>query len=244
MPTTPSNRIITVGAAQLGPISLDETRAEVVDRLIGLLEKAREKGCGFGGVSGAGADHVLSALALRGSGSDRRLLSSGRCRGQETQALFDKAADYRHRLLPRLCGGWVRDRWERTAGTKRYNTCILVDQTGAIVGKYRKVHLPGHAGPQAGAQVAASGKGLFRRRRSRLPGLAHHGRGSWALCICNDRRWPETYRVMGPAGGGDDHARLQHAGDGSRPGGSSRPIWPACTTISPCSPAPIRTPPG
>ncbi|MFQ5483541.1 MAG: nitrilase-related carbon-nitrogen hydrolase, partial [Nitrospinaceae bacterium] len=38
-------RMLTVGAAQLGPISREEPRAAVVDRLIALLAQAGGKGC-------------------------------------------------------------------------------------------------------------------------------------------------------------------------------------------------------
>jgi N-carbamoyl-D-amino-acid hydrolase len=34
---------------------------------------------------------------------------------------------------------------ELTPDGHHFNTAILVDRSGAIVGKYRKVHLPGHA---------------------------------------------------------------------------------------------------
>ena len=34
---------------------------------------------------------------------------------------------------------------ELTSDNHRFNTSILVDRAGRIVGKYRKVHLPGHA---------------------------------------------------------------------------------------------------
>ena len=38
-------RIITIGAAQLGPIQKDHTRQQVVARLIDLLRKAHSAGC-------------------------------------------------------------------------------------------------------------------------------------------------------------------------------------------------------
>src|SRR3546814_16211197 len=44
---TVSQRIVTVGAAQLGPIARDETRAQVVDRLVALLRRAKARGCGL-----------------------------------------------------------------------------------------------------------------------------------------------------------------------------------------------------
>ncbi len=38
-------REIIVGAAQLGPIAREETRSQVVERLIRLLRQAKEQGC-------------------------------------------------------------------------------------------------------------------------------------------------------------------------------------------------------
>ncbi|MGA1722608.1 MAG: nitrilase-related carbon-nitrogen hydrolase, partial [Ilumatobacteraceae bacterium] len=38
-------REIHVGAAQLGPIARDESRSQVVDRLIALLREGSERGC-------------------------------------------------------------------------------------------------------------------------------------------------------------------------------------------------------
>ena len=38
------SRIITVGAAQLGPIQKAESRASVVERMLALMAKGRERG--------------------------------------------------------------------------------------------------------------------------------------------------------------------------------------------------------
>ena len=40
---------------------------------------------------------------------------------------------------------------EEDGPTRRFNTAILVGPDGAIVGKYRKIHLPGTAEPVADA---------------------------------------------------------------------------------------------
>ncbi len=38
-------RVITVGAAQLGPIARDEPRSSAVERMVVLLRQAKERGC-------------------------------------------------------------------------------------------------------------------------------------------------------------------------------------------------------
>ncbi len=38
-------RVITVGAAQLGPVARRDSRADVVKRLVGLLGQAHARGC-------------------------------------------------------------------------------------------------------------------------------------------------------------------------------------------------------
>ncbi len=58
-------RVLTVGAAQLGPIGRAETRDEVVERLLVLLHRAAEAGCELVVYPGAGAHDVLPALVSR-----------------------------------------------------------------------------------------------------------------------------------------------------------------------------------
>ena len=108
-----------------------------------------------------------------------------------TRPLFETAA--RHQIAISL--GYA----ELTSDGHRFNTSILVDRDGKIIGKYRKVHLPGHAEFDPNRSFQHLEKRYFE------PGDL--GFGVWrmmggilGMCICNDRRWPETYRVMGLQG--------------------------------------------
>ena len=74
---------------------------------------------------------------------------------------------------------------------RRFNTSILVDKEGRIIGKYRKIHLPGTATETPGRQGQHLEKQYFE--------VGDLGFGVWrtfggiiGMCICNDRRWPET----------------------------------------------------
>jgi predicted amidohydrolase len=81
----------------------------------------------------------------------------------------------------------------------RYNTSILVDREGEIVGRYRKVHIPGHENHEPWRNF----QHLERRYFEESPeGFHVHEAfgGIFGMAICNDRRWPETYRVMGLQG--------------------------------------------
>ena len=40
-----SERVITVGAAQMGPIAASESRADVVERLLAHMREAHRRGC-------------------------------------------------------------------------------------------------------------------------------------------------------------------------------------------------------
>ncbi|MDG2114062.1 MAG: nitrilase-related carbon-nitrogen hydrolase, partial [Actinomycetota bacterium] len=79
------------------------------------------------------------------------------------------------------------------------NTSILVDKTGTIIGKYRKVHLPGHSEPQPGRDFQHLEKRYFEPGDLGFPVFRGFD-GIMGMAICNDRRWPETYRVMGLQG--------------------------------------------
>ena len=74
-----------------------------------------------------------------------------------------------------------------------------MDGSGAIIGKYRKVHLPGHREHEPWRPFQHLEKRYFEKGDLGLSGLRRVGR-QIGMCICNDRRWPETWRVLGLAG--------------------------------------------
>lgn len=187
------SRIVTVGAAQLGPIARSETRAEVVARMVELMRQAKSHGCDL---------VVYPELALTtffprwyferqteiDAWFEREMPS------KETATLFAEAA----RLQMGFHLGFAELTHEAGA-THRYNTAILVDKSGKTVLKYRKVHLPGHAEHEPWRQFQHLEKRYFEVGNLDFPVARAFG-GIMGMCICNDRRWPETYRVMGLQG--------------------------------------------
>ncbi|MFO1363118.1 MAG: N-carbamoyl-D-amino-acid hydrolase [Burkholderiales bacterium] len=187
------SRIVTVGAAQLGPIARAETRTQVVARLLALMRQAKAHGCDL---------VVYPELALttffprwyfeRQEEIDaffERALPSA-----ETQPLFDAARE----LGIGFYLGYA-ELTEEGGRTRRFNASILVDKSGRIVGKYRKVHLPGHAEHEPWRRFQHLEKRYFETGDLGFPVFRAFG-GILGMCICNDRRWPETYRVMGLQG--------------------------------------------
>jgi predicted amidohydrolase len=183
-------RIVTIGAAQLGPIQRAHSRADVVERLVGLLRQAAERGCDL---------VVFPELALttffpRWPMSDQLEIDSFFDRempGPETAPLFREAA--------RLGVGFVLGYAELTPTGEHFNTSILVDGTGAIVHRYRKVHLPGHDDFEDWRRFQHLEKRYFDVGPEGFTVTRAFG-GIVGLLICNDRRWPEAYRSLGLQG--------------------------------------------
>jgi predicted amidohydrolase len=88
---------------------------------------------------------------------------------------------------------------ERTPEGRRFNSAILTDRAGNITGKYRKVHLPGHAEFDPARSFQHLEKRYFEPGDLGFPVWRSLG-GILGLCICNDRRWPETWRMLGLQG--------------------------------------------
>ncbi len=186
-------RKLEAAVAQLGPIHLADGRDAVVARLMALLREAHGRGASF---------VVFPELALttffpRWWMTDQTEIDrffEREMPSRETRPLFDLAAE----LRVGFCLGYAE--LTREAGeTRHYNTAILVERDGRIVGRYRKIHLPGHSEhlPQA----------PFQHLEKRYFDVGNEGFRVWraydavvGMCICNDRRWPETWRVMGLQG--------------------------------------------
>ena len=186
-------RIVTVAAAQLGPIAKAETRPQVVKRLIELMGQAKSHG----------ADLVVyPELALTtffprwfyerqediDAWFEREMPSA------DTRPLFDEAG----RLGLGFCLGFAELTVEE-GRTRRFNTSILVDKAGKVALKYRKIHLPGHAEQEPWRRFQHLEKRYFETGNLGF-GVTRAFGGIMGMCICNDRRWPETYRVMGLQG--------------------------------------------
>ncbi|MBA3520051.1 MAG: N-carbamoyl-D-amino-acid hydrolase, partial [Rhizobiales bacterium] len=135
-------RIVHAAAAQMGPIARSETRKDTVRRLIALMREAKARGAEL---------VVFTELALttffpRWLIEDEAELDSFFERdmpGRETAPLFEEA----RRLGIGFYLGYA-ELAQDNGRKRRFNTSILVDGGGRIIGKYRKVHLPGHSEPQ------------------------------------------------------------------------------------------------
>jgi predicted amidohydrolase len=106
---------------------------------------------------------------------------------KETQPLFDEAK--------KLGIGFNIGYAELTPEGRRFNTAILVGPDGSIVGKYRKIHLPGHAEHKP--------KAAFQHLEKKYFEVGDLGFRVWkfmgaiaGMLICNDRRWPEAFRCL------------------------------------------------
>jgi predicted amidohydrolase len=186
-------RRLRVAAAQLGPIHRGDSRGSAVSRMVALLREASRAGCSL---------VVFPELALttffpRYFMEDPAEVDSHFEREMPNEAvapLFDEA-----RALG--CGFYLgyAELAEEEGRTRRFNTSILVERDGRIVGKYRKVHLPGHAERRPDAPFQHLEKRYFEVGDLGFPVWRAFG-GIVGMCICNDRRWPETFRVMGLKG--------------------------------------------
>lgn len=186
-------RILKVAVAQLGPTQRADTRARVVERMLTLMDKARAKRCALIVFPELALTSFFPRWYMEDQAEIDRWFETA-MPNRDTGPLFAAARRYRMGFYL----GYAEKVEERGA-THRYNSCILVDQSGEIVGKYRKIHLPGHA--------EFDPKRRFQHLEKRYFEVGNLGFPVWralgaliGMCICNDRRWPETYRVMGLQG--------------------------------------------
>ncbi len=187
----PPSRLLSVAAAQLGPIARHEPRADVVDRLIALMDQAAERGAELVMFPELALTTFFPRWYVEGEADlDLDWFYETEMPGPETKRLFDRCEQ--------LGVGFSLGYAELTPDGRRYNTQILVERDGSVVGKFRKVHIPGHREHEPWREFQ------HLERRYFEPG---DGFETWrafggvvGLATCNDRRWPETYRCLALAG--------------------------------------------
>ncbi len=186
-------RIIRVAGAQMGPNQRADSRAAILARMLALLEQA----------AADSATLVVFPELPFTTFFPRWLLSDNELAeyyetsmpNPDVQPLFDRARE--------LGVGFQVGYAERTDDGKRFNSAIFVTPDGAILGKYRKVHLPGSVEPRPGDRFQQLEKRYFDYGDLGLPAFrapqVWQG-GILGMLICNDRRWPEAWRVLGLQG--------------------------------------------
>ncbi len=185
-------RLLTVAAAQMGPIQRADTRARTLDRIIALLEQSARQGARL---------VVFPELAFT-TFFPRWLLTPDELApftepampNPAVQRLFDRA---------RELGVAFSIGYAERAGANLFNSAILVAPDGHTIGVYRKVHLPGSIEPRPGDRFQQLEKRYFAYGDGGFPAWrapTSLAGGVLGMIICNDRRWPEAWRVLGLQG--------------------------------------------
>ncbi|RFD21492.1 N-carbamoyl-D-amino-acid hydrolase [Komagataeibacter melaceti] len=183
------SRVIRVAAAQMGPNQKSSSRSEILQRMIALLEEGARQGAALVVFPELAFTTFFPRWLLDGEELDSYFETA--MPNPDVQPLFDRAAE--------LKVGFYVGYGERTPEGQNFNTAILVAPDGQIVGKYRKIHLPGSVEPRAGAVYQQLEKRYFEYGDLGFP--AFRTGAEWkdaivGMLICNDRRWPEAWRSL------------------------------------------------
>ena len=183
-------REVVTASLQLGAIQKAESRGDVVARMIALLDEAKHAGASLA----VFPELAFTTFFPRWYMEDQAEVDTWfeqQVPGPETAPLFERAREYGIGMYV----GYA----EVTPQGQHFNTAILTSPDGEIIGKYRKVHLPGHDEYDTDRAFQHLEKRYFEPGDLGFP-VWHSQGGIMGMCICNDRRWPEVYRVMGLQG--------------------------------------------
>ena len=187
------SRVLRVGAAQLGPISRAESRPAILNRLTALLRQAAEHRCDLVVFPELAVSSFFPHWWIEDS-DELDSYFEEEMPNDSVAPLFEEA---KRLNLSFIIGYAELDR--RNGTRRRYNSAALVDRGGAVIGRYRKVHLPGYMDFQPDDPFQNLEKRYFEVGDLGFPVFEALG-GRLGMCICNDRRWPEVYRLLGLQG--------------------------------------------
>jgi len=173
-------RIVTVAAAQLGPNQESSSREEIVERMLALLDQAKDQGVELV----AYPEMALTTYFPKKIRKDFDQFFETEIPPKALEPLLRRAKEARIAIHVGFC--------EKTDG-KYFNTALLTDRDGRLVGTFRKIHLPGTKAADGFAQVyepyyfahGDTGYKVFDACGAKV-----------GIAICQDRRYPESYRAL------------------------------------------------
>ena len=177
-------RYVKVAAAQLGAINEGTSREEMVDRMLALLEQAIREQVQIL----AYPELALTPYFPKRIRDDYDQFFETEVPPKCLEPLLRRAGQ---------AGVVCHIGFAEKAGDRYFNTAILTDERGALGGTFRKIHLPGVTKPDGHAQVyephffesGDTGYRVFPTRQAKV-----------GIAICQDRRFPESYRSLGILG--------------------------------------------
>jgi predicted amidohydrolase len=173
-------RRIKVAAAQMGPNNEGASREEIVERMLGLLERAVEDNVELI----AYPEMALTTYFPKRIRTDFDQFFEAEVPPKALEPLLRRAAEARVAVHVGFC--------EKADG-KYFNTALLTDRDGRLCGTFRKIHLPGTKAADGFAQVfepyyfahGDTGYRVFEAAGAKV-----------GIAICQDRRYPESYRSL------------------------------------------------
>ncbi|PGG97508.1 hypothetical protein AJ79_09178 [Helicocarpus griseus UAMH5409] len=208
------SRKLKVAAAQVGTIHANSDRAETLQRLITLLKTAASQGAQLVVFPETTFTTFFPRYVLSPTELDKYFEKGDDItQSENVKQFFDTAQS----LHIDVCIGYA----ELTSTGDPYNTCVYYSATqGKVISKYRKIHLPGTSepfdDPTAINQLEKKyfkpgnlGFNAFRapglvpaalKKDTTEPNTAGKGDPIVGMMICNDRRWPESWRAYGLQG--------------------------------------------
>src|SRR3989442_2058435 len=173
-------RIVTIAAAQMGPNQESSSRAEIVERILTLLDQARAQGVELV----AYPEMALTTYFPKKIRKDFDQFFETEIPPKALEPLLRRAKEAGIAVHVGFC--------EKADGNY-FNTALLTDRDGRLVGTFRKIHLPGTRAADGFAQVYE-------------PYYFAHGDTGYkvwdcadakvGVAICQDRRYPESYRAL------------------------------------------------
>lgn len=181
-------RFLTIAVCQSGPVRRDDSRRTTVARLVAMLERAAAGGAELAVFT----EVALTTFFPRWKLSDRDEILSFFERelpGPETRPLFEAARRLNIGFAIGYCELAIEEGRER-----QFNSMLLVGPDGVSIGNFRKMHIPGSEEPEEGVTVHLERR-YFEPGNTGFPVFTFKG-VRVGMLLCNDRRWPEAYRML------------------------------------------------